>query len=154
MDERVAHYDAIIEKIAREDEQAKLLMTIPGVGPMTATTMLSTMGDPGVFRNGRECAAWLGLVPRQSSTGGKERLLGISKRGDRYLRCLLIHGARSVVARHDPTKKKDRRSQWLTRLLERRHKNVATVALANHMARTAWAVLTSGKPYQKNHVPA
>ena len=154
MDERVAHYDAMIEKIAREDERAKLLMTVPGVGPMTATAMLSTMGDPGVFRNGRECAAWLGLVPKQSSTGGKERLLGISKRGDRYLRCLLIHGARSVVARHDPTKKTDKRGQWLTGLLERRHKNVVTVALANRMARTAWAVLTSGKPYQKNHVPA
>ena len=154
MDKRVAHYDAMIDQVARKDEQAKLLMTVPGVGPMTATAMLSTMGDPGVFRNGREYAAWLGLVPRQSSTGGKERLLGISKRGDRYLRCLLIHGARSVVRLHDPRKKTDKRGQWLTGLLERRHKNVATVALANRMARTAWAVLTSGKPYQKNHVPA
>ena len=154
MDGRVENYDRMIEEIAQADEQARLLMTIPGVGPMTATALLATMGDPGMFRNGRECAAWLGLVPRQHSTGGKDRLLGISKRGDRYLRCLLIHGARVVTTRTAWKEKEDRRSQWLQGLLERRHRNVATVALANRMARTAWAVLTSGKPYEENHVPA
>ena len=154
MDGRVENYDRMIEEIAKADEQARLLMTIPGVGPMTATALLATMGDPGMFRNGRECASWLGLVPRQHSTGGKDRLLGISKRGDRYLRCLLIHGARVVVTYSARKEKADRRSQWVKGLLERRHRNVATVALANRMARTAWAVLTSGKPYEENHVPA
>jgi len=154
MDERVDKYDRMIEEIAGNDEQAQLLMTIPGVGPMTATALLATMGDPVVFRNGRECSAWIGLVPKQYSTGGKDRLLGISKRGDRYLRCLLVHGARTVVNHHARKGRSDRRSQWLQGLLERRHKNVATVALANRMARTAWAVLTSGKPYAENHLSA
>ncbi len=154
MDGRVEKYNRMIEEIAQSDEQAQLLMTIPGVGPMTATALLSTMGDPGMFRNGRECAAWLGLVPGQRSTGGKDRLLGISKRGDRYLRCLVVHGARTMVNQLSRKEKTDRRSQWLKDLLERRHKNVATVALANRMVRTAWAVLTSGRPYEENHVPA
>ena len=152
METRVERYDTMIEVIARADEQARLLMTIPGIGPMTATALLTAIGDAGVFRNGRECAAWLGLVPRQHSTGGKDRLLGISKRGDRYLRCLLIHGARSVVRQCLYRKKTDARSRWLQRLLERRHRNVATVALANRMARTAWAVLRTGRPYAENHV--
>ena len=154
MDERVEKYDRMIGEIAEADEQAQLLMTIPGVGPMTATALLATMGDPGMFRNGRECAAWIGLVPKQYSTGGKDRLLGISKRGDRYLRCLLIHGARVMVNQLSRKENTDRRSRWLQELLQRRHRNVATVALANRMARTAWAVLTSGKPYEENHVPA
>ncbi len=102
MEQRVAQDDDMIDKIAAEDERVQLLMTIPGIGPMTATALLSALGDPGVFRNGRELAAWLGLVPRQYSTGGKARLLGLSKRGDRYVRYLLVHGARSVVRRHDP----------------------------------------------------
>ncbi len=154
MDGRVERYDRMIEAIAGQDEQARLLMTIPGIGPMTATALLSTMGDPGVFRNGRQCASWLGLVPRQHSTGGKDRLLGISKRGDRYLRCLVIHGARVMVNQLSRKEQSDRRSVWLRGLLERRHRNVATVALANRMVRTAWAVLSSGKPYEANHVPA
>ena len=111
MDGRVEKYNGMIEEIAETDEQARLLMTIPGVGPMTATALLAAMGDPGVFRNGREYAASLGLVPRQHSTGGKDRLLGISKRGDRYLRCLLIHGARVVTTRTARREKADRRSR-------------------------------------------
>ena len=154
MDERMEKYDSMIGEIARQDEQARLLMTIPGVGPMTATALLAAMGDPGVFRNGREYAASLGLVPRQHSTGGKDRLLGISKRGDRYLRCLLIHGARVMVTQLSRKDKTDRRSQWLQGLLERRHRNVATVALANRMARTVWSILASGKPCEESHVPA
>lgn len=153
MEARVERYDAMIEASARSDAQARLLMTIPGIGPMSATALLTAIGDAGMFRNGRECAAWLGLVPRQHSTGGKERLLGISKRGDRYLRCLLVHGARAVVRQSGRKTKTDARSQWLHRLLERRHRNVATVALANRMARTAWAVLKSGRPYEENPVP-
>ena len=153
-EQRVAQYDAMIERMARADERVQLLMTIPGVGPMTATALLSALGDPGVFRNGREMAAWLGRVPRQCSTGGKARLLGLSKRGDRTVRCLWVHGARSVVRQWDRKPKTDRRNQWLRGLLERRHKNVATVALAHRMARTAWAVLTSGQPYRENHVSA
>ena len=154
LEDRVAELDRKVEQMAQANEQAKLLMTIPGIGPMTATALLSAMGDPGVFRNGREFSAWLGLVPRQHSTGGKERLLGISKRGDRYLRCLLVHGARAVVRARSRKEQTDARSRWLKRLLDRRHQNVATVALANRMARTAWAVLSSGQPWQDNHVPA
>lgn len=153
MDERMEKYDSLIGEIARQDEQAQRLMTIPGVGPMTAPALLAAMGDPGGFRNGREYAASLGLVPRQHSTGGKDRLLGISKRGDRYLRCLLIHGARGMVTQLSRKDKPGRRSQWLQGWLERRHRNVATVALANRIARTVWAILASGKPYEENPVP-
>lgn len=154
MDERIAGLDERIERIAQEDEKAQLLMTIPGIGPMTATALLCTAGDTRVFRNGREFSAWLGLVPRQHSTGGKDRLLGISKRGDVYTRMLLIHGARSVVAQLSRKQKTDSRSLWLIRLLDRRHRNVTTVALANRMARTAWAVLDSGEPWRADPVPA
>ena len=136
---RVAQLDRQIERMAHADEQARRLMTIPGVGPMTATALLAAAGDVHAFRNGRQFAAWLGLVPRQHSTGGKDRLLGISKRGDRYVRCLLVHGARSVIRWTDHTQ--DRPGPWLGELLERRPVNVATVALANRMARTAWALL-------------
>ncbi len=151
LDERVDRYERMIEEMAGADEPAPLRKTLPGVGPMTATALLATMGDPGLFRNGRECAAGLGWVPKPYSTGGKERLLGISKRGDRYRRGLRIHGARARVTQLSRKEKRDRRSQWLQGLLERRHQNVATVALANRMARTAGAVLTSRKPYEENH---
>ena len=153
MDERIAGLDHKIERRAQADPQARRLMTIPGIGVMTATALLSAAGDIHAFRNGREFAAWLGLVPRQHSTGGRDRMLGISKRGDRYVRSLLVHGARSVVRRADG-KQEDTRRQWLGRLLERRHKNVATVALANRMARTAWALLAHADTYQQDHVPA
>ena len=152
LDARIEQLDRQIERMARADEQACRLMTIPGVGPMTATALLAAAGDIGTFRNGRELAAWLGLVPRQHSTGGKSHLLGISKRGDRYVRCLLVHGARSVIRQVDS--KQDMQSQWLRRLMDRRHKNVATVALANRMARTAWALLARQEVYQRDHVPA
>ena len=152
MDERIEALDCRIERMAQADEQARRLMTIPGVGPMTATALLAAAGDIGTFRNGRELAAWLGLVPRQHSTGGKSHLLGISKRGDRYVRCLLVHGARSVIRQVDS--KQNMQSQWLRRLMDRRHKNVATVALANRMARTAWALLAHQEVYQGDHVPA
>jgi len=116
------------------------------VGLFTATAAVASMGDPRAFRSGREFAAWLGLVPRQTGTGGKMRLLGISKRGDTYLRTLLIHGARSVLV-HSRTP-----SPWTTAILQRRSFNVAAVALANKMARTVWALLAHGRIYQCGYV--
>jgi transposase len=149
-DERVAHYDAQIEAIAREDARARRLTTLPGVGAKGATALLAAVGeDPRLFRHGPGLTPRIGRVARQHSTGGRERLLGISKRGDVYLRQLLIHGARAVlrVAEHkdDPT------SRWGMTLKARRHTNVACVALANKIARMAYAVMTSETPYDPHH---
>ncbi len=146
LDLRVDHYDAQIEAIAQSHPQARQLMAIPGLGAKGATALVAAVGeDPRLFKNGRGLAAWLGLVPRQHATGGRERLLGISKRGDVYLRQLLIHGARAVLRwverKDDPT------SRWATGLKTRRHPNVATVALANKIARIAYAVMTTGQMY-------
>jgi transposase len=127
------------------DEATRRVAEIPGVGLITATALTATMGDPGVFKSGREFAAFLGLVPRQSGTGGKVRLLGISKRGDVYLRTLLIHGARSVLYH------KKERPKWLEKMLARRPANVVAVALANRTARTAWALLAHGNRYQAGY---
>lgn len=143
---RVQRYDQQIAQIAQQDEDAKRLQTIPGIGPVVATALVAAIGSSVEhFKNGRELAAWLGLVPRQHSTGGRQQLLGISKRGDSYLRHLLIHGARSVLRHVD--KKTDKRSIWVKSLVERRHKNIATVALANKMARTVFALLKTGKNF-------
>jgi transposase len=144
-DERVAHDDDQIETLAESHPPAQALMTIPGLGAKGATALIAAVGeDPRLFKNGRGLAAWLGLVPRQHSTGGRDRLLGISKRGDVYLRQLLIHGARAVLRwverKNDPT------SRWARGLKGRRHTNVATVALANKIARIADAVMTTGQP--------
>lgn len=146
LDKRVAHYDEKIEQIAQADERMQRLQTIPGIGPKIATALLAAIGDIHVFKNGRELAAWLGLVPRQHSTGGKSTLLGISKRGDVYLRQLIIHGARSILRWAD--RKTDHTSQWATALKVRRHKNIAIVAMANKMARTAFALLKNGETYR------
>lgn len=146
LEARVAHYDEQIEAIAAEDAQAQRLMTIPGIGALGATALVAAVGeDPTLFHNGRGLAAWLGLVPRQHSTGGRARLLGISKRGDVYLRHLLVHGARSVLRWAE--RRQDRTSRWASALKARRHSNVACVALASKMARVAYAVMTTGKPY-------
>lgn len=144
--DRVVEYDAKIKALSEQSETCQLLMTIPGIGPLIATGLLAAVGNARVFRNGREMAAWLGLVPKQHSTGGKPRLLGISKRGDSYLRQLLIHGARAVLQFAD--RKEDRRSLWVVGLEHRRGRNVAAVALANKTVRTVWAVLTRGEAYQ------
>ncbi len=146
LDACVDHYDEQIEAMARSDRRVQCLMTIPGLGAKGATALVAAVGeDPRLFKNGRGLAAWLGLVPRQHSTGGRDRLLGISKCGDVYLRQLLIHGARAVLRwverKDDPT------SRWATGLKARRHANVAAVALANKIARIAYAVLTTGQPY-------
>lgn len=146
LDERIAHYDEKIKQIARADERMHRLQTIPGVGPKIATALLAAIGDIHVFKNGRELAAWLGLVPRQHSTGGKPTLLGISKRGDVYLRQLVIHGARSILLTVD--RKTDRTSRWAATLKVRRHKNIATVAMANKMVRVAFALLKTGETYR------
>ena len=145
-DQRVADYDDRIDQMAQADEQAQRLMTIPGVGPKVATALLGAIGDISAFKNGRELSAWLGLVPRQCSTGGKSTLLGISKRGDVYIRTLLIHGSRSVLNWVD--RKEDRTSLWAKELKARRHKNIASVALANKIVRVAFALLKRGEDYK------
>ncbi len=129
----------------KENKSVRRLLEIPGVGPLTATAAVATLGDAKAFKNGREFAAFLGLVPRQSGTGGRVKLLGISKRGDVYLRTLLIHGARAVV------NSAKERGPWLEGLLARRPKNAAVVALANKMARTIWALLAHDRTYQKGY---
>jgi transposase len=145
-DARVAELDAEIKVAAKADAACVRLQTIPGIGPLTASALVSAVGDGRQFKNGRQLAAWAGLVPRQDSSGGKPRLLGISKHGDAYLRTLLIHGARAV--QRTCGSKTDARSQWLRELGRRRHKNIAAVALANRNARMAWVLLTRNEAYQ------
>jgi transposase len=129
----------------KDDEASRRIADIPGVGLLTATAAVATIGNAKVFKSGREFAAWVGLVPRQHGTGGRVRLLGISKRGDTYLRTLLTHGARAVITsgKHPP--------EWALRIVERRRKNIAVVALANKMARTIWALLAHGRVYQAQY---
>lgn len=147
INEKVKGYDKKIEQWAQQNDDAKRLLSIPGIGMMTATALVAAIGSSvNHFKNGRELSAWLGLVPRQHSTGGRSRLLGISKRGDTYLRALLIHGARSVMKYVDT--KQDPRSEWCQSLIRRCHKNVATVALANKMARTVYALLKTGDVFK------
>lgn len=146
LDKRVALYDQQISMISEQSDVCRRLMTIPGVGPMVATALLASVSDGKAFKNGREMSAWLGLVARQHSTGGKPRLLGISKRGDVYLRKLLIHGARAALRWTD--RKHDKRSMWATSLKERRGQNIAAVALANKTVRTAWVLITRGEDYR------
>ena len=148
LDARIEDLDRQVTLVAQEDEQIQRLMSIPGVGPLGATALIAAVGDVNTFRNGREMAAWIGLVPRQHSTGGKDRLLGISKRGDVYLRQLLIHGARSALRVIE--RKQDSRSRWARNLVDRRNKNVAAVAMANKMVRTAYALLKHGGVYRAN----
>ncbi|WP_313034766.1 IS110 family transposase [Massilia alkalitolerans] len=146
LDERIAKIEASLRAWLREDRAAKAIAEIPGVGLLTATAAVATMGDAKAFRSGREFAAWIGLVPGQTGSGGKVRLLGMTKRGDTYLRTLLIHGARAVL-QHAKTP-----SPWLQQLSQRRPPNVVIVALANKMARTIWAVLAHERAYDKDHI--
>jgi transposase len=148
LDARVAELDREIGQIANTDAVAKRLQELRGVGPLTATALVATVGDAKHFANGRQMAASLGLTPSQNSSGGKERLLGISKRGDAYLRTLLIHGARSTL--RTARGKEDRLSQWVTRIAQNRHHNIAAVALANKTARIAWAMIKNGTEYRPN----
>jgi transposase len=146
LDERVAELDRLIAEAVGEDPACQRLTRIEGIGALSASALVAAVGDGRAFANGRCLAAFLGLVPRQHGSGGKAGLGHISKRGDAYLRTLLIHGARAVL-RH-AARKCDRRSRWLQALMARRNKNVAAVALANKNARIAWAMLARGQPYQ------
>jgi transposase len=146
LDAQIATYDAKLQALHHASADSQRLAAIPGVGPVTATAMLAALGNGQAFADGRQVAAWLGLVPRQASSGGKAQLLGISKRGDAYLRTLLIHGARSRV--QAATRKDDADSRWINALVERRNKNIAAVAVANKHARTIWALLTRGEHYR------
>jgi transposase len=145
LDRRIAAFDADFVRWAKENEEARRLTTIPGVGPTIASALVAAVGQAASFDRGRDLAAWLGLVPRQFTTGGKPKLLGISKRGDKYLRKLLVHGARAalphVAERDTPL------GRWAKRLLGRAHRNVAVVAFANKLARIAWAVLRRGEAF-------
>ena len=131
-------YDAMMEAEAASDEQAKPLMAFSEIGPKSATVLLATPGDPGMYCNGREWTASIGLVPRQLSTGGKSRLPGIPQCEDRYRHWLPIYGSRSVVNQIDPMDQTDARSRWMKNRLTRRYGNVVVVVLAKWMVRTAW----------------
>jgi transposase len=149
LDRQVVELEREINAWHREDERSQRLQAIPGIGPLTASALVASIGDAKLFHNGRQFAAWLGLVPRQNSSGGKTTLLGISKRGDTYLRTLLIHGARSVLfslKRHP-----DKAEEWMWRVVARRNPNIAAVALANKNARTVWALLAHGRNFQTGY---
>ena len=148
LDERVAEVTCEIEANTAQDERSRRLMTVPGIGPLAATAILASAGDGRQFRTARDMAAWLGLVPRQHSTGGKTTLLGISRRGNHYLRRLLIHGARSCVIHLD--RNRDRLGAWIDGLQQRMHINKVTVALAAKIARVAWVILNRpGATYER-----
>jgi transposase len=146
LDAHIAFYDAEIACHSKQDDACRRLQTIPGYGPVLSSAFYSQVGHGEAYRRGREVSAAVGLVPRQHSSGGKDTLLGISKRGDRYLRGLLVHGARAVVSR--AAGKDDRLSRWINRIRAERGFNKAVVALANKMARTGWAVLAYHTVYQ------
>jgi transposase len=142
----ILELDRAIVADVRRNESAKRLMAIPGVGPLLASAMVAAVPDPAMFKSGRNLAAWIGLVPRQSSSGGKERLGGITKQGNRYLRQLLFVGAMAVIRyaeRHGT------RRPWLVRLMARRQTKVAAAALANKTARMIWAIMTTGERYRE-----
>jgi transposase len=150
LDRRIEAFNDEFAARAKEDQRARRLATIPGIGVMNATALVAAIGNGATFARGRDLAAWLGLVPKQRTTGGKPRLVGISKRGNVYLRKLLIHGARAVMptlaASTTPL------GAWLRGLLARAHRNTAVVALANKLARIAWAVLRSGRGFEAGAV--
>jgi transposase len=152
LDARIDELDHEITDIAAHEPAAIRLQQLRGVGPMVATALLAAIGDASQFTNGRQLAASLGLTPRQHSSGGKDRLLGITKRGDAYLRTLMVHGARSAL--RTAKSKDDRLSQWVLRVAERSHPNVAVIALANKTARMAWAMLRHDTDYQPERAAA
>ena len=151
MDRQVNELEKQIRLWHLENEASRKLEAIPGIGPITASAIVASVGDAREFKNGRQMAAWMGLVPRQHSSGGKQTLLGISKRGDTYLRTLLIHGARAVARFAE---KKSEPDSWLRKLMARRNKNVAAVALANKNARIVWALLAKDRMFRPDYAPA
>ena len=152
LDRRIAAFDAEFVRWVKENEEARRLTTIPGIGAIVASALVAAVGQAESFERGRDLAAWLGLVPRQFTTGGKPKLLGISKRGNKYLRRQLIHGARAalpyVAERDTPL------GRWAKGLVSRAHRNVAIVAFANKLARIAWAVLRRGERFAVTGMPA
>jgi transposase len=148
---RIKSLDTELAELARTDEAARRLAEIPGVGKLTATALVAAVGDGSSFAKGRDLAAWIGLVPRQATTGGKPKLLGISKRGNAYLRRLFVHCARATLPYLSVTDTPIGR--WLKALLERSHRNVVVVALANKLVRIAWAVLALGRRYSASFAP-
>jgi len=146
LDDRIEDFDRQIKQMADSDPTAKRLQQLRGVGPLVATALVARFGDGRSFSRGREAAASIGLTPRHHGTGGRNQLYGITKRGDSYLRSILIHGARAVVS--TAHRKDDRLSVWMSELKERRHTNVAAVALANKTVRIAWAMLRNGTDYE------
>ena len=149
---RLEEADAAIQKMVCENEACQRLVKIPGIGPVTATAVVAAIGNGAAFRKGREFAAWMGVVPREHSTGGKQKLLGISKRGNSYLRRLFVQCARAVLQQR--TKQAPGLKAWLEQLTSRTHHNVAAVALANKLARIAWAVLATGEAYRPPQLAA
>jgi transposase len=152
IDERLRKYDLTILRLFRDDERCQRVAAVEGVGPVTATALVAAVGNATDFKSGRELAAYLGLVPRHRASGGRTVLLGISKRGNRYLRTLLIHGARSALYRIE--RHRGARASWAARLKLRRAANVAAVALANKNARVLWALLSRGQSYRPAPFPA
>jgi transposase len=144
--EKIDRADRSVKKIARENEACRRLVAMPGVGPVTATAIIAAIGNGMAFRKGRDFAAWLGVVPEEHSTGGKQTLWKIPQRGNQYLRRLFVQGARAVMQHR--TKQSSGLSEWLARLTARTHQNVAIVALANKLARMAWAVLAKNEVYK------
>jgi transposase len=143
---RIDQLDAVILKRAKEDDACQRLTAIPGVGPVTATALIAAVGNGSAFKRGRDLAAWVGMVPSEHSSGGKQTLLGISKRGNSYLRRLFVQGARSVLQQRH--RQAPGLSSWLAQLLARKHQNVVVVALANKVVRMAWAVLYKNESYR------
>jgi len=146
LDEQIEECDRLIVHIAREHEPCRRLLAIPGVGPVIATATIAAIGNGAAFKKGRGFAAWLGVVPGEHSTGGKQQLTGTSRRGNKYLRKLFVLGAHTVLLQR--TKQAPGLSTWLASLIARKRKQVATVALANKMARMVWAVLCKGEAYR------
>lgn len=144
LESAIATMDVEIDELSKKNDHCKRLLEVPGIGRLTASALVASVGNGAAFTSARQFSAWLGLVPRQHSSGGKQRLLGVSKRGDVYLRKLLIHGARAVVKHMNP---KRMTTPWLRQLSERAHPNVVIVALANKLARIAWSMLRSEQRY-------
>lgn len=153
LDRQVGEHETRIKIWHKESELSRRLEKVPGIGPITASALVATVGDAKSFENARQLSAWMGLVPKQNSSGGKSVLLGISKRGDTYLRTLLIHGARSAILAAQRKADKDDDS-WLGKLLQRHNHNVAAVALANKNARLVWALLARDREFRPDYAPA
>lgn len=151
LDTQVDELELQIVKWHRQSSASSKLAQVPGIGPITASALVASLGDAKNFDNGRQVAAWLGLVPRQHSSGGKQNLLGISKRGDTYLRTLLIHGARSVIYNGREKTDQDSTCKWINGIVSRRNNNVAAVALANKNARIVWALLNHDREFRPDY---